>query len=90
MCLKKSGMTVDLASIKGGEIPVDPMTLFWFIRSDYDNRYLSDEVFQQQAKKFLTASMILILRNMISSISQEVGALLMTWDIPTALGKKNE
>ena len=47
---KESGMKVDLASIKGGEIPVDPMTLFWFIRSDYDDRYLSDEVFQQQAK----------------------------------------
>lgn len=47
---KDSGMKVDLASIKGGEIPVDPMTLFWFIRSYYDNRYLSDEVFQQQVK----------------------------------------
>jgi len=47
---KESGMKVDLASIKGGEIPVDPLTLLWFIRSEYDDRYLSDGVLQQQVK----------------------------------------
>jgi putative intracellular protease/amidase len=47
---KESGMKVDLASIKGGEIPIDPLSLFWFIRSEYDDRYLSDGMFQQQVK----------------------------------------
>jgi putative intracellular protease/amidase len=47
---KESGMKVDVASIKGGEIPIDPLSLFWFIRSEYDDRYLSDGMFQQQVK----------------------------------------
>ena len=47
---KESGMKVDVASIKGGEIPIDPVSLFWFIRSEYDDRYLSDGMFQQQVK----------------------------------------
>lgn len=47
---KESGMKVDVASIKGGEIPIDPLSLFWFVRSEYDDRYLSDGMFQQQVK----------------------------------------
>lgn len=36
------GMTVDVASIKGGEIPVDPQSLRWFIRMPSDDRFLAD------------------------------------------------
>ena len=38
------GMEVDVASIKGGEIPVDPQTLGFPIVSPEDKRYLDDDV----------------------------------------------
>lgn len=38
------GMEVDMASIKGGPIPVDPQTLRYMIRSPEDDRYLKDDV----------------------------------------------
>jgi len=43
------GMKVDLASIKGGPIPIDPMSFKWFIKSEYDDRYLKDNEFQRKA-----------------------------------------
>ena len=38
------GMDVDVASIKGGEIPVDPQTLRFMTKTPEDDRYLSDPV----------------------------------------------
>ena len=46
----EAGMVVDLASIEGGEIPVDPQTLTYPIISDEDKRFLKDPVFQAKAK----------------------------------------
>ncbi len=37
-----AGMEVDVASIGGGPIPVDPQTMLWLVRSHYDDRYLAD------------------------------------------------
>jgi len=37
-----AGIEVDIASIEGGKVPVDPQTLLWFIRSHYDRRFLDD------------------------------------------------
>lgn len=37
-----AGMSVDIASIKGGQIPVDPETLLFMIKSPEDDRYLKD------------------------------------------------
>ena len=37
-----SGMDVDLASIKGGEIPIDPETLLYFIRTSSDKKFQND------------------------------------------------
>ena len=39
-----AGMDVDVASIKGGEIPVDPQTLQYMIKTAEDERFLSDSV----------------------------------------------
>lgn len=39
----EAGMTVDLASIQGGEIPIDPTTLAWPIITEFDRRFLQDE-----------------------------------------------
>jgi putative intracellular protease/amidase len=48
---KEGGMKVDLASIKGGPIPIDPLSFKWFIKSAYDKRYLKDSEFQQRANQ---------------------------------------
>jgi putative intracellular protease/amidase len=50
---KEGGMTVDLASIKGGQIPIDPMSFKWFIKSKYDDRFLKDPEFQQKVNQSL-------------------------------------
>jgi len=41
-----SGMEVDVASIEGGEIPIDPISFNYFIISDEDKRFQKDPVFQ--------------------------------------------
>lgn len=45
-----AGMEVDLASIEGGEIPIDPQTLIYFIITDEDRRSQKDDVFQAKVK----------------------------------------
>ena len=47
------GMRVDVASVKGGEIPVDPQTLMFMIRTPEDERFLSDPVLQAKVKNSL-------------------------------------
>lgn len=43
-----AGMEVDLASVRGGRIPVDPQTLLWLIHAPYDDRALADPVLQEK------------------------------------------
>jgi putative intracellular protease/amidase len=43
-----AGMAVDLASVRGGRIPVDPQTLLWLIRAPQDDRALDDPVLQEK------------------------------------------
>lgn len=45
---RDAGMAVDLASVRGGRIPVDPQTLLWLIRAPYDDRALTDPVLQEK------------------------------------------
>jgi putative intracellular protease/amidase len=40
-----AGMQVDLASVKGGKIPVDPQTLSRVIKTPEDDRFLTDPAF---------------------------------------------
>ncbi|ARN75226.1 type 1 glutamine amidotransferase domain-containing protein [Oceanicoccus sagamiensis] len=47
------GMKVDVASIQGGEIPIDPQSFARPIRSPEDDRYLADSVFQAKVKNSL-------------------------------------
>jgi len=44
------GMTVDVASMRGGEIPIDPSSFIWFIEASSDKRYQEDPVFQAKVK----------------------------------------
>ena len=44
------GMYVDLASIKGGEIPIDPMTINRVVKTAEDERFLNDSIAMSKAK----------------------------------------
>lgn len=47
------GMKVDVASIKGGAIPIDPMSFKWPIETAADDRFLHDPMFQQKVRQSL-------------------------------------
>lgn len=53
-----ANMEVDVASIKGGEIPIDPQSFYYFLKSPQDKRYLEDEVFQQKVKKSIPVAQV--------------------------------
>ena len=46
-------MDVDVASIQGGEIPIEPSSLRWPVRTTADKRFLSDSEFQDKVKHSL-------------------------------------
>ena len=48
-----NGMTVDMASIQGGLIPIDPQTLSYPVSTPEDGRYLNDSVAQTKVKHSL-------------------------------------
>jgi len=45
-----AGMQVDVASIKGGEIPIDPQSFYYFLITHEDKRFLKDRDFQYKIK----------------------------------------
>jgi len=48
-----AGMEVDVASIKGGKIPIDPQTLIFLVKTPEDERFLKDEIFQEKVNQSL-------------------------------------
>ena len=48
-----AGMEVDVASIKGGQIPVDPQTLIFLLKTPEDERFLKDKTFQEKVNQSL-------------------------------------
>ena len=48
-----NGMDVDVASIAGGKIPVDPISFSWFIIAESDQRFQEDSVFQSKVNNSL-------------------------------------
>jgi putative intracellular protease/amidase len=46
-------MAVDVASIRGGQIPIDPMSFKWVVKSEYDDRYLMDPELQGKVETSL-------------------------------------
>lgn len=50
---KGGRMSVDIASIKGGEIPVDPQSFNRFVRSEYEDRFENDPILQEKVKHSL-------------------------------------
>ncbi|MDA8588859.1 type 1 glutamine amidotransferase domain-containing protein [Flavobacteriaceae bacterium] len=45
-----SGFEVDIASIKGGEIPIDPESFFYAVKTNSDDRYLEDQILKEKVK----------------------------------------
>jgi putative intracellular protease/amidase len=43
-----AGLHVDIASIKGGAVPIDPLSFVWFIESPDDKRFKGDTSLQQK------------------------------------------
>ena len=41
---------VDVASIEGGAIPIDPSSFLYFIKEDADKRYLQDDIFRAKVQ----------------------------------------
>ena len=52
------GMEVDIASIQGGEIPIDPQTLRFMIRTPEDERYLEDPIAQAKAENSIPITQV--------------------------------
>lgn len=46
-------MRVDVASIKGGAIPIDPISFRWMIKSEYDDRFLADNAAKYRVQNSL-------------------------------------
>jgi len=46
-------MQVDIASISGGEIPIEPVSLNWPVATSSDQRYMADSDFREKVKNSL-------------------------------------
>jgi putative intracellular protease/amidase len=47
---RESGLEVDLASIQGGEIPIEPGSTDWPLASQFDQTFLADPIFKTKIK----------------------------------------
>ncbi|NCF43681.1 MAG: type 1 glutamine amidotransferase domain-containing protein [Proteobacteria bacterium] len=54
------GMTVDVASIQGGDIPIDPQTLLFMVRSPEDERYLDDSTAQAKVQNSIAIADVIV------------------------------
>ena len=45
-----SGIEVDLASINGGRIPIDPESFYYIVKTSSDDRYLKDPILKEKVK----------------------------------------
>jgi putative intracellular protease/amidase len=84
------GMEVDIASIQGGEIPIDPQTLQFMIRSPEDDRYLDDAIAQAKVKNSIPISDVDIDQYDIVFISGGWGAAYDLAQSPELAAKVSE
>ena len=49
--LLDAGLDVDVASPRGGVIPVDPLSLRPVLRTEADDRFLADDRFREQSDR---------------------------------------
>ena len=84
------GMEVDIASIQGGEIPIDPQTLRFMIRSPEDDRYLNDAIAQAKVKNSIPIAEVDIDQYDIVFISGGWGAAYDLAQSPELAAKVSE
>ena len=82
-----SKMIVDVASIRGGQIPIEPISLKWPLKTPADDRYQKDNMFQDKVKNSLKIDDIDFTRYHAIYIAGGWGA---SYDLGTSetLGKK--
>ena len=84
------GMEVDIASIQGGEIPIDPQTLRFMIKSPEDDRYLNDAIAQAKVKNSIPIAQVDIEQYDIVFISGGWGAAYDLAQSPILAAKVSE
>jgi putative intracellular protease/amidase len=84
------GMEVDIASIQGGEIPIDPQTLQFMVRSPEDERYLKDDIAQAKARNSIPIADVDIEQYDIVFISGGWGAAYDLAQSPVLAAKVSE
>lgn len=84
------GMEVDIASVQGGEIPIDPQTLQYMIRSPEDDRYLDDAIAQAKVKNSIPIADVDIDQYDIVFISGGWGAAYDLAQSPVLAAKVSE
>lgn len=84
------GMEVDIASIQGGDIPIDPQTLQFMIRSPEDDRYLNDAIAQAKVKNSIPIAKVDIDQYDIVFISGGWGAAYDLAQSPELAAKVSE
>jgi putative intracellular protease/amidase len=52
------GMQVDIASIDGGEVPIDPQSFLYMIKTQADERFLEDAEFQAKVQNSIPISAV--------------------------------
>ena len=52
------GMQVDIASIDGGEVPIDPQSFLYMIKTQADERFLEDAQFQAKVQNSIPISAV--------------------------------
>ena len=85
-----AGMDVDVASIKGGEIPIDPQTLRYMIRTAEDDRFLADSVFLAKVQNSLKIGEVDITRYDIVFLAGGWGAAYDLGQSPVLAEKISE
>ena len=83
----QSGLEIDVASIKGGRVPVDPQTLNFVVRTPEDERYMDDAVLQAKVTNSIAVADVDFTAYDIVFLSGGWGA---AYDLgqSTVLGKK--
>lgn len=84
------GMEVDIASIRGGQIPIDPQTLRYMVRSPEDERYLEDPIAQAKVKNSIPIADVDIDQYDIVFISGGWGAAYDLAQSPVLAAKVSE
>jgi len=84
------GMEVDIASIQGGEIPIDPQTLRFMVRSPEDERYLNDAIAQAKTRNSIPIADVDIEQYDIIFISGGWGAAYDLAQSPILAAKVSE